>query len=278
MQRFVFVLLSLFCGLVIFVSQALAITINTAEVQNDLAVVSGSKAAKVADIRWEGVVVTKSNKGGSFSFTGVKPSDCVGTLSDGVSSVEVALAYCVVTQEPILYPISLPKTGQTTCAACGYGSPAGDDGYWQKGVSWPNPRFTNNFDGTVTDNLTNLVWTHNPNCSGNNMSWYSALTFCSSLQSGMCGLTDGSGAGDWRLPNRNELLSLIDISRAQPALPSEHPFVNIYEMNYWTSSVCAAGIWTAGWYVKMAHGDATCIGRSYSDQNFYAWCIRDLKK
>ena len=31
----------------------------------------------------------------------------------------------------------------------------------QVGVPWPNPRFTDNGDGTVTDNLTGLIWLKN---------------------------------------------------------------------------------------------------------------------
>jgi hypothetical protein len=33
------------------------------------------------------------------------------------------------------------------------------------GVAWPNPRFTDNSDGTVTDNLTGLIWLKNANCT-----------------------------------------------------------------------------------------------------------------
>jgi hypothetical protein len=44
-------------------------------------------------------------------------------------------------------PALLPKTGQTTFSV------TGDDGDLQTGVSSPTPRFTDNTDGTVTDNL-----------------------------------------------------------------------------------------------------------------------------
>ena len=38
------------------------------------------------------------------------------------------------------------------------------------------------------------------------------------LKSGQCGLTDGSVAGNWRLPNVKELQSLIDFAYSKPAL------------------------------------------------------------
>jgi hypothetical protein len=51
-------------------------------------------------------------------------------------------------------PMPVRKTGQATS----YTTTGGEDGDLQKGVAWPNPRFTDNGNGTVTDNLTKLVW------------------------------------------------------------------------------------------------------------------------
>jgi hypothetical protein len=75
-------------------SVAQAITITVAEVQNGRAVVSGNKACKSSTITWDALVVTQSSKGGAFSFSGTVPTDCVGTLSDGVSTVEVVVLDC----------------------------------------------------------------------------------------------------------------------------------------------------------------------------------------
>src|SRR5882724_6155830 len=87
----------------------------------------------------------------------------------------------------------VPQTGQTTLYA------EGDDGDIQAGVEWPNPRFKDMRDGTVKDNLTGLLWLQNVDCGGNNKPWLDALTFANTLASGLCGLRDGSVAGDWRL-------------------------------------------------------------------------------
>ncbi|MGB8579455.1 MAG: hypothetical protein WCD47_01425 [Candidatus Sulfotelmatobacter sp.] len=48
--------------------------------------------------------------------------------------------------------VNLASTGQTVSYA------SGDDGALKKGVAWPGPRFADNQDGTVMDNLTGLVW------------------------------------------------------------------------------------------------------------------------
>ena len=69
----------------------------------------------------------------------------------------------------------------------------------KKGVAWPNPRFKDNGNGTVTDNLTRLIWLKNANAFGLR-TWEQALSDANALASGSAGLTDGSKAGDWRLP------------------------------------------------------------------------------
>ena len=87
-------------------------------------------------------------------------------------------------------------------------------------MAWPTPRFTDNNNGTVTDNLTKLIWTKNANAFGTKK-WDDALSAANSLASGTIpGLTDGSKAGDWRLPNVRELQSLIDYEFYSPALPN----------------------------------------------------------
>lgn len=130
--------------------------------------------------------------------------------------------------------ISLPRTGASTCyntqgtvIDC---ANSGMDSDRQAGVAWPDPRFTDNFDGTVTDNLTGLIWLKNATCS-KQLLWNAALAWSKSLESGKCNLSDASMAGDWRLANINELNSLVDISQKQPALPSGHPFINVINYN-----------------------------------------------
>jgi hypothetical protein len=126
-------------------------------------------------------------------------------------------------------PVS--KTGQTTSYA------TGDDGDLAKGVPWPNPRFTDNLDGTVTDNLTGLIWLKDANCFGYR-TWNNALSDSNGLESGECGLTDGSSAGEWRLPQLKELMSVFDLGNYSPALPNVHPFINVPSgsSNFWSST------------------------------------------
>ncbi len=127
---------------------------------------------------------------------------------------------------------SLARTGQAASYAIG------DDVSFKSGVAWPATRFTDNADGTVTDHLTGLVWLKNAGCFSP-ASWSAALVAANQLASGACGLSDGSSAGTWRMPNVNELESLVDVSRANPAVPG--PFTNInVTAAYWSSTTYTA--------------------------------------
>jgi len=129
-----------------------------------------------------------------------------------------------------LYSAATPKTGATTSWA------TGDDGDLEKGVAWPNPRFTDNGNGTVTDNMTGLIWLKDANAGDGTETWPDALTLCSALANGQQGLSDGSSSGDWRLPNIKELQSLIDFGQVGPALPDGHPFTDVQNSFYWSST------------------------------------------
>jgi hypothetical protein len=90
----------------------------------------------------------------------------------------------------------------------------------------PKARFVDNGDGTVTDNSTGLVWMKNANAFG--ICWWDGATeVAQALQDGQYGLTDGSQAGDWRVPTIQELISLVDYGACFPALPAGHPFVDV---------------------------------------------------
>ena len=160
-------------------------------------------------------------------------------------------------------PAELWKTGQTTSYA------AKDDGDLERGVAWPSPRFANNGDGTVTDNLTGLIWLKNPDCFGSR-TWAGALNAANTLNHGECGLTDGSVAGAWRLPNIKELRSLIDYSRYFPALPAGNPFIGL-SVFYWSSST-PVGYTDSAWTVDMTDGDV--FGGQKSAPHYHVWPVR----
>ena len=158
--------------------------------------------------------------------------------------------------------ICLPKTGQTISYA------TGDDGDLETGVAWPNPRFTDIGDGTVKDELTGLVWSKNANLLNSDKTWQQALDYVAGMNAGTY---PNFGYTDWRLPNVNELKSLIDNSEYGPALPSGYPFTNV-RYAYW-SSTTDAGYTDGAWVVSMDSGYVFSIDKSGYDGS-YAWPVR----
>ena len=155
-------------------------------------------------------------------------------------------------------PAPVAKTGQTTAYA------TGDDGDLEKGVAAPTPRFTDNGNGAVTDRLTGLVWLKDGICvkfwgsdsaTVNPRPWAQAVQSANLLAAGSCGLNDGSKAGDWRLPNRKELDTLIDLGRSNPALPEGWPLGDsVLGVFYWTSTTVAPPLSTNAWAFNVFNG------------------------
>ena len=154
------------------------------------------------------------------------------------------------------------RTGQINSFA------AGDDGDLQRGVIWPSPRFIDHSDGTVTDQLTGLFWLKNADCFGTR-TWSQALVDSNNLASGSCGLSDGSSAGDWRLPNKKELLSLVDYSQYHYALPIGHLFDEPY--GSW-SSTPNSSFSDIAFFVDMALG---FINIQNKQSSIHVWPVRD---
>jgi hypothetical protein len=161
------------------------------------------------------------------------------------------------------------KTGQTASYS------PGDDGEQERGIEWPTPRFMDNGDGTITDNLTGLIWMKDANCEGKK-DWDSALGFCNDLASGQCGINDGSTAGDWRLANRKELESLLDLSQFDPSLPAGHPFTSVeLTTAYWSSTTFAKQD-TSAWGVRLYNGGLDNGG--IKTNSYYVLCVRGGKQ
>lgn len=65
-------------------------------------------------------------------------------------------------------------------------------------------RFIDNNDGTIYDSYSKLTWLKTASCFGT-QTYDNAISKVSTLATGGCGLTDGSKAGDWRVPIIDEL-------------------------------------------------------------------------
>ncbi|ACL01790.1 conserved repeat domain protein [Desulfatibacillum aliphaticivorans] len=160
---------------------------------------------------------------------------------------------------------AVARTGQTKCfdaanteISC-LGS--GQDGELNSGVAPPSPRFIDHKDGTVTDFMTHLMWLQNASSQGER-TWTSALARIQELNA-----SSYLGYTDWRLPNSEEMASLLDHSNSDPTLPSDHPFSNV-QRKYWTSTA-----YTAAWRLRLNMREGDFYGEDPSEYN-YVWPVR----
>ena len=261
------------CALSLFLAppaHALALQALIAKIQLGKVQVVGIGAKKKAEVTWEGGVVTQANAGGTFMFnTPVLPSDCVGDLSDGVFTIQVVVAGCKIQQ----VGGGVVATGQTTCwdptdtsepiatITC---SGTGQDGELQQGAA---RSYTDNGDGTITDNVTGLIWEKLTDVGDihdkdNQYTWADALGKIATLNTPSC----FAGHCDWRLPNINELQTLVNYGLVSPAIDpafnNAGSFTQLF--TYWSSTTYALAPANAS-YVDFLDGDVDAISKTVSN-------------
>ena len=155
-----------------------------------------------------------------------------------------------------------------------------------------------NGNGTLTDTSSGLVWLQNANCTdtaggiakpNGYLNWADAQTWSNALASGPCSLSDGSHAGEWRLPSIDELKSLM----CRPGAPAwmyngcdgsnsynpagAYPFqwlttqgFSAVQGNFYWSSSTYPGYPDFAWGVDMFGG---YVGTAKYG-NYYVWPVR----
>ena len=117
--------------------------------------------------------------------------------------------------------------------------------------------------GIVTDNTTHLQW--QDNAISEKMNWLSAIEACEELTLG--------GYSDWRLPNINELKSIRDTSKYNPAI--KNIFQNTASGAYWTSTTLA-GYANNAWNIYFHQGGFE--NTRHKNELNYVRCVRDANK
>lgn len=108
-----------------------------------------------------------------------------------------------------------------------------------------NSRFTDNLDGTITDEVTGLIWMAQP--TSDSITWENALNYADTL--------NFAGYNDWRVPNIKEIQSIQDVKRIKPALNTSF-FKGISTYKYWTSTSIINQA-TKAWYIDFQYGITT---------------------
>jgi hypothetical protein len=153
----------------------------------------------------------------------------------------------------------------------GYALDPREDGATRKGIALPSPRFRDNGNGTLTDNMTGLIWLQNANHANAGLQWLAALDY---LQNTINGGGGTAGSADWLLPNVNELGSLFLCSQVHMYTWlagqgfSNVPIGDI--INFWSATTRNPAYHSA-WFVRLSWVAVTPDSKGYS---MFVWPVR----
>ncbi|MCB1754421.1 MAG: DUF1566 domain-containing protein [Gammaproteobacteria bacterium] len=119
--------------------------------------------------------------------------------------------------------------------------------------------FQNIGDTVVLDKISGLYWQKYGDETMRN--WSEAKSYCEGLE------LEG---GNWRLPSRAELLSLVDFGRSQPAIDTAY-FPTTRSFNYWAVTPYT-GTPGHAWSILFSEGNAYCFLRELKS---YVRCVRN---
>ena len=214
----------------------------------------------------------------SPTFTADKDGAYVLSLvvNDGtVSSTADTVTITAATPFPGSATFKMPDTNQTTSYTAVFGE---DHDY-----TINPPSYTDNLDGTITDNVTGLMWQKCSNGQGvtdcasgtaATYNWYQAAGIADGTSNpdgatNVCGELTLAGQTDWRLPSRIELVSLIDNGIYSPAINATY-FPSTISSSYW-SSITLASSTSYAWFVYFDYGYSYYDGKT---DTVYARCVR----
>jgi hypothetical protein len=144
-------------------------------------------------------------------------------------------------------------------------------------------RFMDCGNGTVTDGVTGLVHLKNANCYGL-VDWVTANTTAATFDlTALCGLTDGSRPGDWRLMTKEEWDAIV--APGCPTAPkivgnsgcySDGAWATDLQAGFYWSSSTLDGVTTKAHDANLASGVVPPLGRN-KDNSVYFWPVRRAK-
>jgi len=118
-------------------------------------------------------------------------------------------------------------------------------------------------NGVVTDSKTGLQWQDDYSDNGGDIKyakWTDAIAYCEDLTLG--------GHSDWRLPNKKELLSIVDYGKYNPSIDTVFTHT---ASNYYWSSTTRAYYTDLAWIVYFHFGSTYYYPKS---DDRYVRCVR----
>jgi hypothetical protein len=141
-----------------------------------------------------------------------------------------------------------------------------------RGDTEPAASYTDNGDGTVTDDVTGLMWEQKTDDGGTRdkditYTWKDALAYCENLLLG--------GHDNWRLPNTKELERVVDLGSSSPAIDTTY-FPNTNNGLYWTGTTCSGCHKMKAFAVDFTDGELY-YGNKYRNGEYYENYVRCLR-
>jgi hypothetical protein len=141
-----------------------------------------------------------------------------------------------------------------------------------RGGTEPPADFTINDDGTVTDNVTGLMWELKTDDGGsqdkdNTFTWKDALAYCENLEL--------AGNKDWRMPTPKELERIVDLKHSSPAVDPQY-FPNTSNGLYWSGTTCSGCHKMKAFSVDFTDG-RLYYGNKYRNNTYYENYVRAVR-
>ncbi len=242
------------------------------------------------------IAVGDSATPGSIAPSGKSLTDVYTAISDAIASIDDST---ILTGTTIFgvdgtasagseFPSQPLKTGQTLCNAFNNNGgdqsriPCADTEQDGDSLNGASRSYTDNSNGTITDNATGLTWQKcsrgqtGSDCSGGSattlvfddgngdegIAHQLALKYCNDNTAAL----PGSG---WRLPNIKELLSIVDYGRVSPAINTSY-FPNTRTGYYWSSTADQNNL-DSIWAVTFGNGRPS---PDWMGNDYYLRCVR----
>ena len=205
----------------------------------------------------------------TYTQAGTYKLKLVVTDNDGATAESNELTVTVKASSPTPAPAPAPSVCGGSSAGFNIGRLAtgqktayyaNDDGDLQRGAARSYTR--DDANNIVCDNVTHLMWQDDTDAKTVKKTWDEAKTYCANLTLG--------GYSDWRLPGVDELLSITDLGRVDPAI--DPTFRNVVSTDYW-SSTTGAGRASDAWGVYFNNGGDDVWG--VKTDTWYVRCVRD---
>ena len=139
-------------------------------------------------------------------------SEALG-MNVGWNASEKKVTITKAESKDLTYPIVDTQQGYTYSDLERIEAPDEGEAFYAQDAQFTGtmPNYTDNGNGTVSDNVTDLMWSQD--ISTASMSWEEAIEYCENLELG--------GYDDWRLPTVKELWSLRNYSQGWPWIDTD---------------------------------------------------------